>query len=284
MTWFSETLHLPLGFAQQYLVGREIHRETTPFQDMIIFENPTFGRVLVLDGIIQTTERDEFVYHEMMAHVPLFAHGMAKRVLIIGGGDGGVLREVLRHPVDVAVMVEIDGAVIERCRTLMPSLSAGAFDDPRADVRIDDGIRYVAEATDPFDAIIVDSTDPVGPGEVLFTPEFYANCRRLLGTSGVMVNQCGVPMLQGPEVTDVRARLAPLFDDVSFYLAATASYVGGFMTISWATANPQLRAVSEGVLAERYAAADLSTRYYAPDVHKAAFALPPFIRSLMAGH
>lgn len=281
MTWFDETIHIPQGFVQRFQVSREVCRERTAFQDMVIFDNPTFGRVLALDGVIQTTERDEAAYHEMLTHVPMLAHGRARRVLIVGGGDGGILREVLRHPVDKVTMVEIDGAVVERCRQFLPGLSDGAFDDPRAELLIDDGIRYVAEAREAFDVIIVDSTDPIGPGEVLFTQAFYADCRRLLGTSGVLVTQCGVPALQGSEVTDSTARLRPNFADVRFYLTCVPSYVGGHMTLGWASEDVSLGDVPESVLAERFAALGIATSYYTPAVHRAAFALPPFISGLM---
>jgi spermidine synthase len=281
VTWFDETLYRELGYAQRFRIKQELCRETTPFQELIILDTAAFGRVLVLDGVIQTTERDEFAYHEMLTHVPLFAHGEARRVLIIGGGDGGILREVLRHPVERAVMVEIDQAVVDRCRELMPSLSAGAFDDPRADVRIDDGIRYVAEAQEPFDAIVVDSTDPAGPGEVLFTEAFYADCSRLLGAHGVLVTQCGVPFYQASEVTNSFGRLRRQFADVTFYTVAAPCYVGGLMTLGWAANDPTLRQVAEAELTRRFAARGLATRYYTPAVHRAAFALPPYIAELV---
>jgi spermidine synthase len=282
VTWFDETLYRDLGYAQRFRIERELHREQTPFQELVILETRTFGRILVLDGVIQTTERDEFAYHEMLAHVPLFAHGKGRRVLIIGGGDGGILREVLRHPLERAVMVEIDRAVVDRCREWMPGLSAGAFDDARAEVRIDDGIRYVAEARESFDVIIVDSTDPAGPGEVLFTEAFYADCSRLLGTGGVLVTQCGVPFYQAPEVTSSFGRLRRQFADVGFYTVAVPCYVGGLMTLGWATNDPALRQVSQAELARRFTASGIETRYYAPAVHLAAFALPPYIARLIA--
>ncbi|TVS00342.1 MAG: polyamine aminopropyltransferase [Rhodospirillales bacterium] len=282
MTWFDETLHLARhGYAQRIEVVREVHREKTPFQDMAILESRGFGRVLVLDGVVQTTERDEFVYHEMISHVPMLGHGQARRVLIIGGGDGGVLREVLRHPVERAVMVEIDRAVVERCREFMPGLSDGAFDDPRAEVLFDDGIRYVEDQTEPFDVIIVDSTDPMGPGEVLFTERFYANCARLLGERGVVVTQCGVPFFQGSELAASQDRLKPHFADVSAFVLAVPTYVGGLMTLGWAANDPGLRHRSESDLTERYVDAGLATRYYSPPVHRAAFALPPFVIRLL---
>lgn len=282
MSWFAESLHRSRhGFAQSLEISREIIREQSPFQDLLIFENPGFGRVLVLDGVVQTTERDEFIYHEMLTHVPLVAHGDAKRVLIIGGGDGGVLREVMRHPVESAVMVEIDGVVVERCREFMPSLSDGAFEDPRAELLIDDGIKYVEAASGPFDVIIVDSTDPIGPGEVLFTDEFYGHCSRLLGSSGILVTQGGVPFFQGAELTNSYHRLKPHFADVGSYVIAVPTYVGGFMALGWATNDGTLRQHSVSELVDRYAAAGLGTRYYSPAVHAAAFAIPPYVSRLL---
>jgi spermidine synthase len=284
VNWFEEDLHsriLGHGYAQRFRVSRVVHRENTDFQELEIFENQAFGRVLALDAIIQTTERDEFIYHEMLVHVPLLAHGRTRRVLIIGGGDGGVLREVLRHPVDHATMVEIDGRVIDLCREHLPGLSAGAFDDPRARVLVDDGIRFMADTAESFDAIIVDSSDPVGPNEVLFTDAFYADCRRRLTPGGVLITQSGVPFLQRGEVIDGYKRLKPHFADVGFYVIAVPSYVGGFMTLSWASDDADLRHQPESVLSERYTASGLATRYYSPAVHKAAFALPPYISKLM---
>ncbi len=283
MSWFEEALYVrTCGYRQGFLVEREVARLKTEFQEMAIFESPFFGRVLALDGIVQTTERDEFVYHEMMAHVPLLAHGGARDVLIIGGGDGGVLREVLRHPVERATLVEIDGGVVDFCRRHMPGLSAGAFDDPRTELLIVDGIRYVAETTRRFDLIIIDSTDPVGPGEGLFTDAFYADCKTHLNPGGLIVTQSGVPFFQPDELRTTVRRLRPLFADVACYLIAVPTYVGGLMALGWGSDDPALRGVGEEVLAERQRAAGIATRYYAPAVHRAAFRLPPFVAELLA--
>ncbi|MBL6927596.1 MAG: polyamine aminopropyltransferase [Rhodospirillales bacterium] len=269
------------GYAQRFEVSRVVYRNKTDFQDLIIFETPHFGRVLALDGIIQTTERDEFAYHEMLAHVPLFAHGEPARVLIIGGGDGGVLREVLRHDVETATMVEIDRTVVDLCREYMPGLSDGAFDDPRADLLITDGLKFVAETQQTFDVIIVDSTDPVGPGEVLFSEAFYADCKKRLTPGGILVTQNGVPSFQGDEVTNSYRRLSSQFADVSFYLTVVPSYVGGFMALGWATDDAALRVQTQADIAPRFEGAGFATRYYTPAVHAAAFALPPFIAELL---
>jgi len=284
VTWFTETLYADPsreGYAQTFHVSRELVRRRTAFQDLVIFETPFHGRVLALDGAIQTTEKDEFVYHEMLAHVPLFAHGAPKRVLIVGGGDGGILREVLRHPVESATLVEIDGDVVALCREHLPSLSAGAFDDPRVRLLIDDGIRFVNEADDTFDLIIVDSTDPVGPGEGLFTEAFYGACKKRLRPGGLIVTQNGVPHLQPEELARSGRRLKPHFADVSCYLAVVPTYVGGFMALGWATDDAGLRRLTEADLAPRFARSGIATRYYSPAVHAAAFALPPFIAELL---
>ena len=283
MTWFEERLHLidGSGYTQRFEVARVVCEKASEFQELVIFETPAFGRVLALDGVIQTTERDEFAYHEMLAHVPLFAHGVARRVLIIGGGDGGVLREVLRHrTVERATLVEVDRAVIDLCREHMPGLSGGSFDDARSELVIADGVAYVARDGPPFDAIIVDSTDPVGPGESLYTGAFYAGCKGRLAPGGVLVTQNGVPFFQADEVTGTWRNLRRLFADAGFYLTVVPTYSGGLMTLGWATDDVALRRLPEAALDERFAAAGIETRYYTPAVHVAAFALPPFIAAL----
>ena len=212
MEWFQETLH---GSIRQTLKVQEVlHREKTEHQDLIIFRNPTFGRIMALDGIVQTTEGDEFIYHEMLAHVPILAQKAAKgavgKVLIVGGGDGGCIREVLRHrDVPECVMVEIDASVIDMSRKHLPNHHAGAFDDPRARIVIADGARFVQETAERFDVVIIDSTDPVGPGKVLFTREFYAGCKRCLTPGGVLVTQNGVPFLQA-DAADLRLAVSAI--------------------------------------------------------------------------
>lgn len=273
---YSETLYD--GYGQTFTIDRLLFEQRTEHQHLVIFENKVHGRVMALDGIIQTTQHDEFIYHEMMTHVPILAHGAAERVLIIGGGDGGSLREVLRHPTVVqATLVEIDAQVIQMCRTYFPDHSAGAFDHARARIVIADGLEYVQQTADRYDVIVCDSTDPVGPGEVLFSPEFYAGCHRVLNPGGVLVTQNGVCYMQLDEVKNSAARLRPLFADVAFYSAAVPTYVGGIMTMGWATDNPALRQVPLETVHQRYAASGIHTRYYNPEIHKASFALPQYV-------
>ena len=281
--WYDETLHP--GWGQRFQVIRTLARVVSPYQTVEVFESARHGRVLALDGAIQITEADEFVYQEMLAHVPLLAHGAARRVLIIGAGDGGVLRRVLQHStVERAVMVEIDGEVIRLSREFLPGIGGDAWTDPRAEVIVGDGIAYAAEASPgSFDAVIVDSTDPAGPGEVLFTEAFYADCARLLTPEGLVVNQCGVPFMQPEELRDTSRLRARAFPHVSAYVAAVPTYVGGFMTLGIAAKTAGLEQVPVALIRARAAAAGIlgQTRYWSPEVHAAAFQLPPYIAALL---
>lgn len=260
---------------------RELARVSSPFQEIIVFDTASHGRVLVLDGAIQITESDEFVYQEMLAHVPILAHGDARRVLIIGAGDGGVLRRVLQHrTVEQVVMVEIDGDVIRLAREFMPAISGDAWNDPRATVIVGDGLAYVAHAGNhSFDVIIVDSTDPVGAGVALFTKAFYQDSARILDRGGVIVNQAGVPFMQSSELTLSSQRRSSAFRYVTAYVAAVPTYVGGFMTLGFASNDRGLDKVDVAELRRRAQASGIlgMTRYWSPEVHMAAFALPPYI-------
>lgn len=276
---FKETLYT--GWQTNYLSSEVNFDSMTDHQRLVIFRNPVFGRMMMLDGVTQTTEADEFIYHEMLAHVPIFAHGAAKRVMIIGGGDGGMLREVLRHPdVEHCTMVEIDPSVVELSKEHLPNHSAGAFDDPRAHLVFADGAAFVKDTQDTFDVIIVDSTDPIGPGEVLFQDTFYANAKKCLTPGGILVTQNGVPFMQPDELKNTVAHLRHLFADASCYLASIPTYVGGPMALGWASDNAALRAVDVSVLSDRFAKAGFKTRYYTPEVHKGAFALPVYVSEI----
>lgn len=283
-SWINETLYAAWG--QRFLVTRELARVTSAFQHIVVFESSTHGRVMLLDGVVQITEADEFVYQEMLAHVPLLAHGEAKRVLIIGAGDGGVLRRVLQHRgVERAVMVEIDGEVIRLAREHLPAIGGEAWIDPRAEVIVGDGIDFVRSAPEAsFDVMIVDSTDPIGVGEALFSDEFYANAARVLGPRGLVVNQCGVPFMQADELRETNARRARAFPDTWAYVAAVPTYVGGYMTLGWAAKDAAMRAVPADELRRRAERAGMLglTRYWTPEIHAAAFHLPPYIAEHLA--
>lgn len=280
--WVVETLYEEKGFICAFRADEVHYEEATGQQHLVIFGNALFGRMMTLDGITQVTQRDEFIYHEMLTHVPILAHGRAKRVLIIGGGDGGILREVTRHKsVEHVTMVEIDPSVTEFCRKQLPQISAGAFDDPRVDLIFADGAKFVEETDKSFDVIIVDSTDPVGPGEVLFSEPFYRAARARLAPGGVIVTQNGVPFMQGDELQGTMEKFRKLFKVATCYLATIPTYVGGPMALGWGTDDPSLTEVPLEELKARFNAAGLSMRYYTPEVHKAAFALPRYVLDLL---
>lgn len=277
MKTFSETLHA--GYGQQFDVDKVLFEEKTDHFHLIIFENPMFGRVMALDGIIQTTEKDEFIYHEMLTHVPLFSHPNPKHVCVIGGGDGGMLREVLKHKsVEKVTLVEIDGKVIEMCREFFPNHSQGAFDDSRTEIVIQDGFDYLKSAENRFDVIISDSTDPIGPAEVLFTETFYGLCKKALKPGGILVTQNGVSYFQLDEMKNSARDMRPHFDVVTFYSAAVPTYVGGNMVFGWATDADAYCKQSISAITEKVVASGIKTKYYSSEIHSAAFALPRYVK------
>ena len=280
-----ETLFDDIGIRMTYEVERVIYELQTKHQHLVLFEHPFFGKMLMLDGATQISKKDEFIYQEMMSHVPLFAHGKAEDVLIVGGGDCGIAEEVLKHrTVKSLTQVEIDPAVIEFAKEHFPEFTKPVFADPRFKSVIDDGAKYVAATDRRFDVIIVDSTDPIGPGKILFGARFYADCRRCLKPGGVLVTQNGVPFFQNKELATTMVRFRRLFADATCYVAAIPVYVGGHMAMGIASDNKRVRRHSVQTIARRYRrAGTFKTRYWTPEVHVAAFAQPRFIAELVAG-
>ncbi|MCA1830661.1 MAG: polyamine aminopropyltransferase, partial [Actinobacteria bacterium] len=254
--------------------------DRSEFQQIDIYDHPSFGMMLVLDGLVQTTVRDEFVYHEMLAHVPLVSLPSPERILIIGGGDGGTLRHVLMHPtVKRAVMVEIDERVTELCRKFMPSIAGDAFDDARADVIFGDGIGYVKTTKETFDAILIDSSDPVGPGEGLFTPDFYRAALSRLDPGGVLAAQSGSPYAQQDELHRAYRNATTAFADVRPYAFSVPTYPGTL----WSFLLCGERLSIDGVSArERALARGLITKYWTPDVQRGCFDVPKIVRDVIA--
>ena len=280
--WIEETLHPDFRFKMK--VDRVLFEGCSENQHVAVVENNTFGRTLYLDGVLQTSERDEFIYHEMLTHVPILAHGDVRDVLIIGGGDGGMLEEALKHrSVEHATMVEIDPSVVEMCREHLPSISNGAFDDSRLDLVFADGVDFVNTTDKRFDIAIIDSTDPIGPGEVLFTDDFYRSAKGVLKEGGILVTQNGVPFVQGDELRQSMRALNALFTDATCYMATVPGYVGGPMAFGWGSDALQHRQVSVETLEQRFAAAQLDVRYYTPAVHQGAFGLPGYVLELIEG-
>jgi spermidine synthase len=277
--WLAETLYDGAGVRMTYEVDRVLYEMQTGHQHLVLFEHKQFGKMLMLDGATQVTSRDEFIYHEMMTHVPIFAHGAAREILVVGGGDCGIAEEVLKHAsVRRLTQVEIDASVVEFAKEHFPEFTGPVLGDSRFDLVIDDGMKFVASTARRFDVVIVDSTDPQGPGAVLFTPEFYAACKQCMTAGAVLVTQNGVPFMQPDELISSVRSFSRLFADAGCYIAAIPTYVGGHMAMGWACSDATLRQASVATIAERYAAAgSFATRYWTPEVHRAAFALPRFI-------
>ena len=257
---------------QEHEIVRWHASRQTPYQQVDVFESAEFGMTLALGGVVNVTERDEAAYHEMLVHVPLIAHPAPKRVLIIGGGDGGTLREVVRHEgVEEVVMVEIDEIVVELCREHLPRCAA-ALDHERATVIIGDGLDYVAEAPDEsFDVVLIDSTDPVDAAVDLFTPQFYGECHRILKRGGVLVPQSDCVFHYGERVHGIVEALKERFEEVACYLSFVTAYPSGVWTFTYASKGTS---PTEGLDLARAEAIAEQLSYYTPALHRAAFVLP----------
>jgi spermidine synthase len=262
--------------------GELLYSGRSDFQKIDVYEHAHFGRVLTLDDLVQTTERDEFCYHEMLVHPALAAREHVERVLIIGGGDGGTLRHALMHRPTEAVMCEIDGEVVRVCREFMPTLPGDAFDDPATRLVIDDGAAFVANAEpESYDAILIDSTDPIGAAVVLFSDEFYGACSTALKPDGVFVSQTGSPMYQGSELTDALSRLRAVFSTVETYIGFVPTYPGVLWSFAAATRGEPLSAAPFERIAQRLRDRGIATRFYTPEIHASSFVLPTFVRELV---
>lgn len=276
--WFTE-LHTP-NFNIRVRVKETLEVRRTTYQDLAVIDTFDFGRMLVLDGIIQTTEADEFIYHEMIAHVPLFSHPNPQRVLVIGGGDGGVVREVLRHKSVTHVdHVEIDEAVTAACRRWLPSIS-GALNDPRVKQHFTDGVEFVRlaarEKGGTYDVIIVDSTDPLGPAVGLFGPIFYGNAKKALHPGGILNVQSESPWFTRQALLRSYHGIGRSFPVTALYTAHVPTY----STYTWSfTLGTESGHPSEAKVPDPL---PFDTKYYTPRIHRAAFVLPAFLEKLLA--
>ena len=263
------------GFQQRFQLRAHLWEGRSEFQHVEIIDTVAFGRALVLDDALQTTEADEFLYHEPLVHIPLLAHPSPRRVLIVGGGDGGALRHVLLHDtVERAVQVEIDELVVAACREWLPGLAGGAFEHPRAQIIIGDGLAYMRDVSEPFDVILVDSTDPVGPAEGLISEEFYRLAAGALSEHGIFAMQTGSPLLMRDELDAAAARMRTVFPMVRTYLGHVPSYPG--VLWSWTAGSKAL----DPSVPRRTPPPGL--RFYTPEVHRGAFALPPYLAATTA--
>ena len=234
--WFEESERG--RFRVGYAVKERLFKTVSRYQEIEVFDTASFGRMLAIDGVVMLSEMDEFVYHEMMAHVPVCYHtSLPRKILVIGGGDGGTIRELVRYPfVEQLTLCEIDGDVVEACKKFFPQISAG-LSDPRVSVHIGDGIAYMQQATELYDLIIVDSTDPVGPGEGLFTSSFYRSVARSLTPNGMMVAQTESPWDDAGLIGGIYGNIRKGFEHVYPYAAPVATYPRGFWSWTLASKN-----------------------------------------------
>jgi spermidine synthase len=271
--WFTEKQTKSFGITAK--INKTLHTEQTEFQKLDMVETEEFGNMLILDGMVMTTQKDEFVYHEMVAHIPLFTHPNPENVLVVGGGDGGVIREVLKHPsVKKATLVEIDGKVIEYSKKYLPEI-AGELENPRVDVKVDDGFMHIAQSENVYDVIMVDSTEPVGPAVNLFTKGFYAGISKALKEDGIFVAQTDNPWFTPELITNVQSDVKEIFPIVKLYIANIPTYPSGMWTFTLGSKKHDPLEVAE----ERFH--EIETKYYTKELHKAAFVLPKFVQDLI---
>ncbi len=276
--WFSEkhTKNVKLSIK----VDEQLCSLKSEYQKIDVFSSREFGKILTLDGFIMLTEKDEFIYHEMITHVPMAVNPSIKKVLIIGAGDGGVVRELTKYDsVEHIDLVEIDEAVVKVCREFLPTVSC-QMDDPRLRIHYQDGLKFVRKREDEYDLIIVDSTDPFGPGEVLFTREFYGNCYNALTKKGILVNQHESPFYDKDALAMQRAhkRIRDSFDICKVYQAHIPSYPSGHWLFGFASKSLHpIKNLDQGSWNEL----GLKTRYYNAKLHVGAFALPTYVEELL---
>lgn len=256
-------------------ISEILHREKTPFQNLAVVNTLQYGRMLVLDNIIQTTVGDEFVYHEMITHVALNTHPAPQRVLVIGGGDGGAVREIVKHAsIEKVVHCEIDEAVVRVAKKYLPEISC-ALDNPKVEIIFDDGIKHVRENKQTYDVIIVDSPDPIGPAEGLFSAGFYEDLYASLKDDGIFVAQTESPFINRDLITRLQRDISKVFPITRLFLANVPTYPGGLWSFSMGSKKYDPLEVAQEKIPE------MNTRYYSPAIHKTCFVLPPFVQELV---
>lgn len=276
--WYTENHTKNVKFSIR--VDKQLYSASSDFQRIDVFESPEFGRFLTLDGFMMLTEKDEFIYHEMITHVPMAVHPSVKKVLIIGAGDGGVLRELTRYKtLEQIDLVEIDGMVIDVCKEFLPQ-TACCFDDERVNVYLQDGLKFVRRCENEYDLIIVDSTDPFGPGEGLFTKEFYGNCYKALKDDGIMVNQHESAFYKNDATAMQRAhkRIVESFSISRVYQAHIPTYPSGHWLFGFA--SKKYHPVKD-LRADEWNALGLQTKYYNTNLHMGSFYLPNYVEELL---
>ncbi len=278
--WFSES-HTD-NVVLNIRVDEQLYSQKSDYQKIDIFQTREFGRILTLDDVVVLTEKDEFIYHEMIVHPAMAVHPNVERVLVVGAGDGGALRELSRYAsIQHIDLVEIDGMLVEACQEYLPTTAVG-YQDPRVKVHIQDGLKFIRRLNDVYDLIIVDSTDPFGPGEVLFTKEFYGNCYKALREDGIMLNQHESPFYsyEATQMKRAHQRIKGSFPIHQVYQAHIPSYPSGHWLFGF-------NAISfdpvEGLDADRWNGLSIPTRYYNTQLHRGAFCLPNYVKDMLEG-
>jgi spermidine synthase len=271
--WYTEKQTPEMGITCK--ITRTMRTEKTSYQDLAVIDTVQFGPMLVLDGMVMTTEKDEFVYHEMISHIALSTHPNPKKVLVVGGGDGGAIREVLKHKsVESAVLAEIDERVIDASREFLPHIASG-LRDPRVKIEVTDGIAYVKDHPGEFDVILIDSTEPVGPAVGLFAHDFYQSVYEALTPDGIMVAQSESPFFNQELIQTIHKNLRTIFPLVRLYLASVPTYPSGLWSFTLASKKHDPLAIAPEKIPE------MATKYYNRDMHFSCFTLPNFVKALV---
>ena len=276
--WFREELYPDV--AQLIKVSKVLFQKTTKdkkgkvLQELLIADTPRFGKMLALDGAIQFTEADEKYYQEPLAHCALFSHPNPKTVLIVGGGDGGVLREVVKHPVRSIELVEIDEEVIDLTKKYIPDFAGNSWNDLRLKILIQDAALFVKNTKKKYDIIIIDSPDPVGVAKSLFHTTFYLNCKKILSSGGIIIRQTGSSVLQPEEMPSNFRQMEELFPEIKVFLTAVTTYIGGYFTFVSASNTKGIFKKALPLLEKRFKKLKLETDWYTPAMHKSSMILP----------
>jgi len=275
--WLTEYLNNSMGHT--FKIKKKLFHQVSEFQTVDIVDTDYYGHMLLLDGMVMTTEKDEFIYHELITHIPLLVHPIPKKVLIIGDGDGGVAREILKYPyVEEITVCEIDKIVVDACKKYLPVTAIG-FDNPRVNLQVNDGTTYISQFKNHFDIIIIASADPVGPGEGLFKAEFYKNVYDALTDNGIMVNQSASPWSMQTQFKNINKSLIKIFPIVKPYISVVPTYPGSFWSWTFCSKNIEPLDAINISLSEKISE---SCKFYNSEIHKAIFVLPNFIKDLLA--
>uniref|UniRef100_A0A8C2XFZ5 Spermidine synthase n=2 Tax=Cyclopterus lumpus TaxID=8103 RepID=A0A8C2XFZ5_CYCLU len=279
--WFTESCALWPGQAMSLQVEEVLYQKKSGFQDIMVFKSKTYGNVLVLDGVIQCTERDEFAYQEMIANLPLCSHPCPKKVLIIGGGDGGVLREVVKSPlVESVVLCEIDEEVINASKKFLPGMAKG-FYSPKLILHIGDGFEFMKKNQDAFDIIITDSSDPVGPAESLFKESYYQLMKTALRNGGILCSQGECQWLHLELIKEMRTFCKTLFPVVDYAYSTIPTYPSGQIGFMLCSKNPETNFLDPMRALSKEEMECMNLKYYNPEIHKASFVLPEFAKKVL---